>query len=91
MSVDVNDANKAWAKQMGIAKVGPQGDLTFDELFDSSYLFGTPEECLARLEELRAMGIHEIVCNLNFAGMLEQRQALRSMELFAFKVMARLS
>jgi alkanesulfonate monooxygenase SsuD/methylene tetrahydromethanopterin reductase-like flavin-dependent oxidoreductase (luciferase family) len=81
----------AWAKQMGIAKVGPHGDLTFDELFDSSYLFGTPEECLGILEELRAMGIHDIICNLNFAGMLEHRQALRSMELFASKVMARLA
>lgn len=80
----------SWAKQMGIAKVGPHGDLTFDELFDSSYLFGTPEECLEMLEELQAMSIHEIICNLNFAGMLEHRQALHSMELFAAKVMAHL-
>lgn len=76
----------AWAKQMGIVKVGPYGDLTFDALFNSSYRFGTPEECLEMLEELQAMGIHEINCNLDFAGMLEHRRALRSMELFASKV-----
>ena len=49
-------------------------------------LFGTPEECLEMLEELQAMGLHEIICNLDFAGMLEHRRALRSMELFASKV-----
>jgi alkanesulfonate monooxygenase SsuD/methylene tetrahydromethanopterin reductase-like flavin-dependent oxidoreductase (luciferase family) len=81
----------SWAKHMGIAKLGPQGDLAFDALFDSSYLFGTPEECLRMLHELRAMGIHDIVCNMNFAGMLDHHQALRSMELFATKVMPHLT
>jgi hypothetical protein len=80
-----------WAKQMGIAKVGPQGELTFDEVVDSSYIFGSPEERLATLSELRAMGIQEVICNMNFAGMLEHRQALRSMELFASKVMPQLA
>jgi len=72
---------------MGIAKSGPHGELTFDDLFDSSYLFGTPEECLAILTELRAMGIQEVICNMNFAGVLDHRQVLRSMELFASQVM----
>jgi alkanesulfonate monooxygenase SsuD/methylene tetrahydromethanopterin reductase-like flavin-dependent oxidoreductase (luciferase family) len=80
-----------WAKQMGIAKFGPHGDLSFDELFDSSYIFGTPDECLATLSELRAMGIPEVICNMNFAGVLDQRQVLRSMELFASQVMPRLA
>jgi alkanesulfonate monooxygenase SsuD/methylene tetrahydromethanopterin reductase-like flavin-dependent oxidoreductase (luciferase family) len=80
-----------WAKQMGIAKFGSHGDLTFDELFDSSYMFGTPDECLGMLSELRAMGIQEVICNMNFAGMLEHRQVLRSMELFAAKVMPQLA
>jgi alkanesulfonate monooxygenase SsuD/methylene tetrahydromethanopterin reductase-like flavin-dependent oxidoreductase (luciferase family) len=80
-----------WAKQMGIAKFGPHGDLTFDELFDSSYIFGTPDECLAKLGELRAMGIQDVICNLNFAGVLEHRQVLDSMQLFAAKVMPQLA
>lgn len=80
-----------WAKQMGIAKVAPQGDLPFDQLFDSSFLFGTPEECVGMLSELRAVGIQEVICNMNFAGVLEQRQVLRSMELFASKVMSQLA
>jgi alkanesulfonate monooxygenase SsuD/methylene tetrahydromethanopterin reductase-like flavin-dependent oxidoreductase (luciferase family) len=80
-----------WAKQMGIAKFGPHGDLTFDELFDSSYIFGTPEECLAALSELRAVGIEEVICNMNFAGVLDHRQVLDSMQLFAAKVMPQLA
>jgi alkanesulfonate monooxygenase SsuD/methylene tetrahydromethanopterin reductase-like flavin-dependent oxidoreductase (luciferase family) len=80
-----------WAKQMGIAKFGPHGDLSFDELFDSSYIFGTPDECLGILSELRAMGIEEVICNMNFAGVLEHRQVLRSMDLFASKVMPQLA
>jgi alkanesulfonate monooxygenase SsuD/methylene tetrahydromethanopterin reductase-like flavin-dependent oxidoreductase (luciferase family) len=75
---------------MAIAKFGPHGDLTFDELFDSSYIFGTPDECLGMLNELRAMGIEEVICNMNFAGVLEHRQVLHSMELFASKVMPQL-
>jgi alkanesulfonate monooxygenase SsuD/methylene tetrahydromethanopterin reductase-like flavin-dependent oxidoreductase (luciferase family) len=60
-------------------------------LFDSSYIFGTPDECLAMLNELRAMGIQDVICNLNFAGVLEQRQVLDSMQLFAAKVMPQLA
>ena len=80
-----------WAKQMGIAKSGPHGDLTFDELFDSSYIFGTPDECVARLGELHAMGLQEVICNMNFAGVLEHRQVLDSMQLFAANVMPQLA
>jgi alkanesulfonate monooxygenase SsuD/methylene tetrahydromethanopterin reductase-like flavin-dependent oxidoreductase (luciferase family) len=80
------DFHYAWAKQMGIAKVGPHGDLTFDELFDSSYIFGTPDKCVALLSELRAMGIQEVICNMNFAGVLEHHRVLHSMQLFATKV-----
>jgi len=80
-----------WAKQMGIAKSGAHGDLSFDELFDSSYIFGTPDECVVRLSELRAMGIQEVICNMNFAGVLEHRQVLDSMQLFAAKVMPQLA
>jgi alkanesulfonate monooxygenase SsuD/methylene tetrahydromethanopterin reductase-like flavin-dependent oxidoreductase (luciferase family) len=80
-----------WAKQMGIAKRGLQGDLSFDELFDSSYIFGTPEECLVALSELRAVGIEEVICNMNFAGVLDHRQVLHSMQLFAASVMPQLA
>jgi alkanesulfonate monooxygenase SsuD/methylene tetrahydromethanopterin reductase-like flavin-dependent oxidoreductase (luciferase family) len=80
-----------WAKQMGIAKSGPHGDLTVDALLDSSYIFGTPDECLASLRELRAVGIAEVVCNMNFAGVLEHRQVLHSMQLFASEVMPQLT
>jgi alkanesulfonate monooxygenase SsuD/methylene tetrahydromethanopterin reductase-like flavin-dependent oxidoreductase (luciferase family) len=79
-----------WAKQMGIAKSGPHGDLSFDELFDSSYIFGTADECVAMLSELRAIGIQEVICNMNFAGVLESHQVLDSMQLFAAKVMPQL-
>jgi hypothetical protein len=35
----------------------------------------------------RAVGIEEVICNMNFAGVLDHRQVLDSMQLFAAKVM----
>jgi hypothetical protein len=31
------------------------------------------KECLAALSELRAVGVEEAICNMNFAGVLEHR------------------
>jgi natural product biosynthesis luciferase-like monooxygenase protein len=38
----------------------------FDRYFETSGLFGTPEECLERLEELRSLGVDEVACLVDF-------------------------
>ena len=43
------------------------------------------------LSELRAVGIEEVICNMNFAGVLDHRQVLHSMQLFAANVMPQLA
>jgi natural product biosynthesis luciferase-like monooxygenase protein len=38
----------------------------FDRYFETSGLFGTPEVCLRRVNELKAIGVDEIACLLDF-------------------------
>ena len=59
----------------------------FDDLLARYFIMGTPQECIARLSELRdAMGMDHFNANFWF-GDLEEKQVLRSMELFANEVM----
>jgi len=41
--------------------------------------------------ELRTVGLQDVICNMNFAGALDHRQVLHSMQLFATKVMPQLA
>jgi natural product biosynthesis luciferase-like monooxygenase protein/FkbM family methyltransferase len=41
-------------------------DRAFDRYFETSGLFGTPESCLARVDELRHIGVDEIACLVDF-------------------------
>ena len=38
----------------------------FDRYFDTSGLFGTPDNCLQRVEQLKAIGVDEIACLIDF-------------------------
>jgi natural product biosynthesis luciferase-like monooxygenase protein len=38
----------------------------FDRLLDSRVLFGTPESCLPLIQQLRAAGVDEIACQVDF-------------------------
>jgi natural product biosynthesis luciferase-like monooxygenase protein len=38
----------------------------FDRYFDSSGLFGTPDTCMAMVEQLAAIGVDEIACLIDF-------------------------
>ena len=38
----------------------------FDRYFETSALFGTPESCLAMIERVRAIGINEVACLIDF-------------------------
>ena len=62
---------------------------SYDYLFENRAIIGTPDQCVAKLKELRAQGIEYFVCNIAF-GIMEHRKVMNSMELFAREVMPRL-
>ena len=50
--------------------------------------FGSPDTVARHIETMRAMGIGQVLCWMNFGG-LPQEKIRRSMELFAREVMPR--
>jgi natural product biosynthesis luciferase-like monooxygenase protein len=51
----------------------------FDRYFETSGFFGTPQTCLARVEQLRELGVDEIACLLDFG--VETDTVLASLDL----------
>jgi natural product biosynthesis luciferase-like monooxygenase protein/FkbM family methyltransferase len=56
-------------------------DRAFDRYFETSGLFGTPESCLARVDELRRIGVDEIACLIDFG--IETEAVLASLDRLA--------
>jgi alkanesulfonate monooxygenase SsuD/methylene tetrahydromethanopterin reductase-like flavin-dependent oxidoreductase (luciferase family) len=62
------------------------GDLTLDEIIRDIAIFGSPEECIERILELQdETGFDGFSGLMNFGG-LEHNKVMRSMELFAERV-----
>lgn len=59
-----------------------------DDVLRESVLFGSPERVIDGLEEMRALGIGEVLCWMNFGGLAPELVA-RSMRLFADRVIPR--
>jgi len=73
-------------KQFLIRKYGDKG-LDFDFLADHICIFGDPEYCVRRLEELQThIDLRYLLCTLNFIT-LEHKLCVKSMERFAREVM----
>ena len=64
--------------------------VTYEYLAGNRAIIGTPDQCAARIQELRNQGIEYFGCNFDFGGM-EHSKVLRSMNLFADEVMPRFS
>jgi alkanesulfonate monooxygenase SsuD/methylene tetrahydromethanopterin reductase-like flavin-dependent oxidoreductase (luciferase family) len=60
----------------------------WDDLVRETVAFGSPDTVAERIEQLRALGVGEVLCWMNFGG-LPQHQVRRSMDLFAREVMPR--
>jgi alkanesulfonate monooxygenase SsuD/methylene tetrahydromethanopterin reductase-like flavin-dependent oxidoreductase (luciferase family) len=60
--------------------------VTWEKLLEETVLFGSPERIVDRVHEMQEVGVGEILCWMNFGG-LPQELVLRSMRLFAEKVM----
>lgn len=62
--------------------------ITWDQLVAETVAFGSPDTVAARIDQLRRLGVGEVLCWMNFGG-LPQERVRRSMELFAREVMPR--
>jgi alkanesulfonate monooxygenase SsuD/methylene tetrahydromethanopterin reductase-like flavin-dependent oxidoreductase (luciferase family) len=61
--------------------------IQWDVVADSMGIFGPPEQCIARIEEIyREAGINQLVCWFNPGGRIPHRDVLAAMERFATKV-----
>jgi alkanesulfonate monooxygenase SsuD/methylene tetrahydromethanopterin reductase-like flavin-dependent oxidoreductase (luciferase family) len=64
--------------------------LSYDQIFDRRAIIGDPEQCIAKIEALRNEGIGYFGCNFAMGG-IDHRKVMRSMKLFAEKVMPEFS
>ncbi len=62
--------------------------ITWERLVAETVAFGSPDTVAEKLDELRRLGVGEVLCWMNFGG-LPQDSVRRSMELFAREVMPR--
>jgi alkanesulfonate monooxygenase SsuD/methylene tetrahydromethanopterin reductase-like flavin-dependent oxidoreductase (luciferase family) len=73
------------------AHVGHFRRTTYEQACEAMAIFDTPEVCLERLQHLREeFNVGRVICWFNIGGMLPHAQVMRSMELFAAKVMPHL-
>lgn len=62
--------------------------MTYDAVNDGAGIFDTPGACVERLHQLREeLNPGRVVCWFNFGGLVAHRAVVRSMELFAARVM----
>jgi alkanesulfonate monooxygenase SsuD/methylene tetrahydromethanopterin reductase-like flavin-dependent oxidoreductase (luciferase family) len=62
--------------------------ITWEQLVAETVAFGTPDTVASRIDQLRRLGVGEVLCWMNFGG-LPQERIRRSMELFAREVIPR--
>ena len=62
--------------------------LSFDYISDNRAFIGTPDQCAAKIAELRAQGVEYFGCNFAMGG-IPHDKVMRSMRLFAEEVMPR--
>jgi alkanesulfonate monooxygenase SsuD/methylene tetrahydromethanopterin reductase-like flavin-dependent oxidoreductase (luciferase family) len=64
------------------------GTIDWNALVRDTLAFGSPDTVAAKLEEMRALGVGQVLCWMSFGGLAQDR-VRRSMELFAREVMPR--
>jgi alkanesulfonate monooxygenase SsuD/methylene tetrahydromethanopterin reductase-like flavin-dependent oxidoreductase (luciferase family) len=62
--------------------------ITWEGLVAETLAFGSPDTVARHIEEMRGLGVGQVMCWMNFGG-LAQDKVRRSMELFAREVMPR--
>ncbi|MGD1213340.1 MAG: hypothetical protein ABR973_18680 [Candidatus Acidiferrales bacterium] len=62
--------------------------ITYEEVCERMAVFDTPEACVERLQRFRQdFNMGRVICWFNPCGQVPHRQVMRSMEMFAAKVM----
>jgi acyl carrier protein len=67
------------AEQFSEAEMEEIWNNAFDRYFETSGLFGTPEMCLAMVSRLRAVGVDEVACLIDFG--VDDDSVLESLEM----------
>jgi predicted SpoU family rRNA methylase len=63
-------------------------ETTYEEMNGSMAIFDTPQACLERLTALReSLNPGRVICWFNLMGVIPHERVMRSMELFASKVL----
>ena len=64
------------------------GRITLEHACESMAIFDTPDGCVERLQRVRdGFNIGRLICWFNIGGMLPHAQVMRSIEMFAARVM----
>jgi alkanesulfonate monooxygenase SsuD/methylene tetrahydromethanopterin reductase-like flavin-dependent oxidoreductase (luciferase family) len=63
--------------------------VSYDHVYENRAIIGSPDQCVAKILELKAQGIEYFGCNFDMGG-ISQEKVLRSMELFSKEVMPRI-
>ena len=76
------------ASTNGAGRIRTELPLSFDYISDNRAFIGTPDQCSAKIAELRAQGVEYFGCNFAMGG-IPHDKVMRSMQLFADEVMPR--
>ena len=87
---NIEEGSEVYQRMADWRRSRQQLPLTYEYLSDNRAIIGTPEQCAAKINGLRAEGIEYFGCNFDFGGM-EHEKVMRSMRLFADEVMPRLA
>jgi hypothetical protein len=62
--------------------------MTYEQVCERMAVFDTPEACVERLQRFRQdFNMGRVICWFNPGGQVPHKQVMRSMEMFATKVM----
>jgi alkanesulfonate monooxygenase SsuD/methylene tetrahydromethanopterin reductase-like flavin-dependent oxidoreductase (luciferase family) len=62
--------------------------MTYETVDETMAVYGSPEECIARINDVyEHSGIDQLVCWFNAGGLIPHREVMATMERFAGKVM----
>jgi alkanesulfonate monooxygenase SsuD/methylene tetrahydromethanopterin reductase-like flavin-dependent oxidoreductase (luciferase family) len=67
------------AEDLGDSDTEELLDIAFEKYFNTSALMGTPEMCIETVQRLKAIGVDEIACLIDFG--VESDSVLRSLEI----------
>jgi len=84
----IDEGSEVYRRMEDWRKTRNEAPTTYEYLAEHRAIIGTPDQCAAKIQELRDQGIEYFGCNFDFGGMAHGK-VLKSMELFSKEVMPR--